>query len=617
MEAEPKEEIPRASIYSREKVPTVIQMEATECGAACLCMILAYYDKYVPLEEVRVAAGVNRSGASTNGILIAAREYGLLAEAHLVDLEGLYEMPLPLIAFWEFKHFVVIEGFSKDEVYINNPSIGPCRITYEELNHAFTGLVSLFTPGADFVKSGSPLSIGQVFLGAIKRAKLPFFYAFLTGLCLVIPGLAVPAFTQVFIDNILVNHIYSWEGWFFFVMGLTLLLTLLLKFLQLRLLSRLYIQLSTAFSSEFFYHILRLPYFYYLRRFHGETAGRMRLNENVAKTLSSTLTGMGIDVVVAVIFGLAMFYYDSLIALFGMAIVAGDILLLSYLYSSREAAYTSFLQTNVKSLSYSVGALRSMESIKLAGAESNFFSNWAGYYTKAQNALQAIGKIDIYSGILPEFLKNLTLIMILSFGAWRVMHGYLTIGMLMALVILMDNFISPITRLVNFNQVIQLLKMDTARLKDTLNSPVDPTLTQAEKNEDRFSREVPYTKLKGSIELKNITYGYEQTEDPILININLKITPGTYIGVVGASGSGKSTLAKIISGLIEPWEGEVLFDHKPRNELPRACSSIRCRWWSKRHTSFQGASKRILLFLILSLPRMRLFGRQEKPASTI
>ena len=563
-------EIPRAPFYRRERVPTVIQMEGVECGAACLCMILAYYEKYVSLEELRVACGIDRSGASLNGIMSAARMYELFTEGHLIGLEELYKMPLPLVAYWEFKHFVVIEGFSKDEIYINDPARGPYTISYDHLNRSFTGLVSLFTPSVNFVKSGHPYSIAWVLLQALKRAKIPFFFAFLTGLCLVIPGLAVPAFTQVFIDNILVNHIYSWEGWFFFVMGLTIFLTLILKFLQLRVLSRLYIQLSTAFSSEFFYHILRLPYFYYLRRYHGETASRMRLNEGVAKTLSSTLTGMGIDVLVAVVFGFAMFYYDPMIALFGMVIIAGDILLIKYLYSSREVAYTCFLQTNVKSLSYSIGALNSMESIKLAGAESSYFSRWAGYYTKVQNVLQTLGKIDIYSGVFPEYLKTLTLIMILSFGAWRVMHGYLTIGMLMALVILMDNFISPITRLLNFNQVIQFLKLDMIRLNDVLNNPMDPVLARTKTEEKRLIGEFPYSKLKGSIELKNITYGYSKTEDPILKNINLKITPGTYVGIVGASGSGKSTLAKIISGLVEPWEGEVLFDHTPLKQLPRS-----------------------------------------------
>ena len=212
-------EIPRAPFYRRERVPTVIQMEGVECGAACLCMILAYYEKYVSLEELRVACGIDRSGASLNGIMSAARMYELFTEGHLIGLEELYKMPLPLVAYWEFKHFVVIEGFSKDEIYINDPARGPYTISYDHLNRSFTGLVSLFTPSVNFVKSGHPYSIAWVLLQALKRAKIPFFFAFLTGLCLVIPGLAVPAFTQVFIDNILVNHIYSWEGWFFFCDG--------------------------------------------------------------------------------------------------------------------------------------------------------------------------------------------------------------------------------------------------------------------------------------------------------------------------------------------------------------------------------------------------------------
>lgn len=565
-----KKDIPRAPYYRREIVPTVVQMEAVECGAACLSMILRYYGKHVTLEELRSACGVTRDGASVLGVLKAAQTYGLLAEAHLMDLEDLYDMPLPLILYWEFRHFVVVEGFSREGVFINDPAVGPYTITYDQLNRSFTGLAMLFDLSLTFEKTGVARNTFEIITKLIRRATIPFSYAFLTGLCLVVPGLAVPAFTQFFIDTILVQRNFSFGAWFLFAMGLVVILTVLLKALQQRVLSRLYIQLSTLYSSEFLWHILRLPYFFYVQRYSGEIANRMALNETVSKTLTTRLISMVIDVTVAFVFGVAMFYYDPLIAAFGIAIIAADFWLMRYLYRSREDAYYYYQQTSSKSLSYSINALKGMETLKSTGMEYIYFSRWAGYYTKALNAMQEIGKKDVYAGVFPAFLQLLSLIMILSFGTWRVINGELTIGMLMALVILMENFTEPITRLVNYNQIAQLLKIDTARLDDVLKNPIDNVLVQAEQDESKLVKEITYPKLKGTVEVRNVTFGFDRTADPFLLNINCLITPGTYVGVVGSTGSGKSTLAKIIAGLVEPWEGEILFDHIPKNQVPRS-----------------------------------------------
>jgi ABC-type bacteriocin/lantibiotic exporter with double-glycine peptidase domain len=248
-----QKDIPKALFYRRKRTPTLIQMEATECGAACLGMILAHYGKHVSLDELRHTCEITRDGASIISIISAAEGYGLIADVHTVDLEGLYNLPLPLIAHWSFRHYLVIEGFSREKVFLNDPSLGPYTISYEELNRAFTGVAVVFAPGVNFKKSGRPKSMTEVVLGMIKQAKIPFGFAFLTGLCLVVTGLAVPAFTQIFIDNILVNSVYSGSEWLFSAMFFFVLITVILKFLQLRVLNRLYIQLSTfSFTRIFF-----------------------------------------------------------------------------------------------------------------------------------------------------------------------------------------------------------------------------------------------------------------------------------------------------------------------------------------------------------------------------
>lgn len=563
-------DIPKSPYYKRVKTPTVIQMEAVECGAATLCMILGYYGKFVSLEELRIACGVSRDGVNALSILKAAENYGLQGEGYSLELEDLYDMSLPMIAFWNFEHFVVIEGFTRDHVFINDPATGPARISYDELDLAFTGLVLTFETTPQFVKSGKPPSVLEVLFQRVKEVKFSLLFAFLTGLCLVIPKLSLSAFTQIFIDNILIGRIFSWQNWFLFGMAFVIFLTFTFSFLQQWVLSRLFMKLSIQYSSDFLWHALRLPLSFYQQRYSGEIANRMSLNDSVSHTLTKQLTEIIIDAMVAIIFGLAMFYYDYLIALIGMVMMLANAFLIRYLYRSRSDAYVYYQKTLGKSIAYSMGALKSIETIKSTGVEHKLFSRWVGYYTKNINALQELGSKDILSGVIAPLLETLTMVIVLGLGAWRVMNGYLTIGMLMALRILMQNFMGPVVRLINFSQSTQLLQSDISRLNDVLKNPLDPSLSPKEENHDvaalpSFSS----LKLKGDVELRNVTFGFNPLADPVLSHIDFRMTQGTSVAIVGPSGCGKSTLAKIIGGIVVPWEGQMLFDHFPRNDLPR------------------------------------------------
>ena len=562
--------IPRCPYYIRVKVPTVIQMEAVECGAAALCSVIAYYKKFITLEQLRIDCGVTRDGVSAFGIKQAAEKYKLLADAHSVELEELYNLPLPLIAFWNFAHFVVIEGFSRDKVYIMDPAIGSLSISYEDLNANFTGLVILFEPGMDFIPSGQSVSFIDSLVGVFKREPSSFIYASLVGLGLVLPQIALPALSQIFIDNIIVGHIYNWLEWLLFSMCLIIALIFGLKFLELNILSRLFIKLTTTTAGEYLWHILRLPYTFYLQRYPGEIANRIVFNENAYKNIATQLSALVIDAAAAAFFGIVMFYYDVWIALFGLSMIAADLILMRYLYLYRLDSYYYFQQTISKSIAYSMTALESIESIKSISNEFSIFSRWAGYYTKALNASQIMGTRDIYAGTIPAFLQMLTGITVICFGAWRVIHGSLTIGMLFAMTLLMQLLMAPVTRLVNFIQLAQFIKVDIARLNDVLDHPIEGSLVKAEKEDEVLMSSFPYPKLKGSLEIKNISFGYDKTGDPILRNIDLSISPGSMVGIIGKTGSGKSTLAKLIVGLFEPWKGCIEFDNKPRKELPRS-----------------------------------------------
>lgn len=571
MPKQKKVEIPKSPHYRRIKTPTLIQMEAVECGAAVLGIVLAYYGKFVPLEELRVTCSVSRDGANALSILQAAHYYGLDCEGYNLELQDLYDMPLPLIAFWNFEHFVVIEGFSKDCVFINDPAVGPHRITYEELDQSFTGLALVLEPKASFVKSGKPINTFTLLANRIKEAKIPFFFAFLAGLCLVLPKLALAAFTRIFLDDILLNHIFSWKNWFLIGLFFVAVFNFVFTFLQQLALGRLFIKLTIDYCSNFLWHILRLPLKFYYQRYGGEIANRMVLNYRVATTLTTHLAYIFIDSIVVFIYAIVMFYYDALIAGIGIAMIFGNLILIRYLVRSRMDAYAYFQQITGKGISFTIESLKNFETIKSTSTQHKLFSRLMGFSTKSIIALQTLGSRDVLSGVVSPFLQMLTTIAVLGVGAWRVIEGYLTIGMLMALYILMQNFMDPIVRLVGYLQTTQLLQTDIARLDDVLKNKLDDNLVIEEKNEHLAGQKFEHSpKLQGNLELRDITFGFNFFVDPILSDINLSIAPGQSVAIVGPSGSGKSTLAKVIVGLLKPWRGEILFDHMPRETLPRS-----------------------------------------------
>lgn len=555
--------VPRAPFYIRVKTPTVIQMEVVECGAASLGIILGYFGKYVTLEELRTACGVTRDGVNALSILSAAENYGLKCEGFRLELEELYDMPLPLIAYWNFEHFIVIEGFSREGVFVNDPAFGPMTITYEELDSSFTGLALTFSLTDKFVKSGKPESVISGIVNRLKVQKTAFLFSIIVGFCLIVPKLALPAFAQIFIDEIFVNQSFTWQNGFLLSMAVIAVIALSFEFLQFLTLGRLFIQLSIDFSYKYFYHVLRLPIGFYAQRFSGEIANRADINNSVAQMIFQKLAILIIDVMMVIFFGVIMFYYDPLVAALGISMTLCNLAIMSYLFRSRKDAYASFQQSVGKSMGYAIGILGNIETIKAASSEYKTFNRWAGYYTKTLNAQQIIAKKEVIAGAIPTFLETLTTIAVLGLGSYRVISGSLTIGMLIALRILMANFMSPITRLVDFSQQIRLLQVDISRLDDVLKNPIDPVLVREEEETEIF-------KLQGEVEFKNVTFGFNPLSDPILSDVSFKLTPGQSLGLVGPTGCGKSTIAKLLAGLYEPWSGEIVFDGISKKELARS-----------------------------------------------
>ena len=553
--------IPRSQ-RKRLKTPTVLQMEAVECGAASLGIVLHYFGRYVPLEELRLACGVSRDGSNALNLVKAARGYGLQAKGlRRSNIKGLLNLSLPMIVFWKFTHFLVVEGFGKDRVYINDPATGPRTITLAEFDESFTGIVLVMEPGPDFEKGGHPFSLIPALRHRLTGSRFGVLYVLLASLFLVIPGLVVPVFLRVFVDDVLVGG-RNWITPLLVGMGMAAILTAILTGIQQMYLLRLETKLSLSGSSRFFWHILHLPVEFFTQRYAGDIALRVQVNDRVAQLLSGDLATAAISLLLAVFYALLMLQYDALLTVIGIVVAGLNILALRYISRHRVDANRNLLQERGKLAGTAMDGLETIETLKATGAESDFFARWAGFQAKAMNGEQRLGYLTQMLAVVPPFLQIITITLILVIGGLRVQSGLLTVGTLVAFQSLMLNFMQPITRLINLGNRLQEAEGDMNRLDDVLSYPVDPLAADTDGIEMT-------ARLEGYLELRDLTFGYSRLADPLLADFSLSLKPGQRVALVGTSGSGKSTVAKLVAGLYQPWEGAILFDGNPRDAIPR------------------------------------------------
>lgn len=556
----------------RRRTPTLLQMEAVECGAAALGIILGYYGRVVPLAQLRQDCGVSRDGSKASNILNAATSYGMKAKGFKAELEQLLEMSCPLIVFWNFNHFLVVEGYNKHRVYLNDPASGPRHVSIEEFSNSFTGIVLVLEPGTEFKKGGRKPSLISALWQRLRFSLGALFYCVLAGLLLVIPGLAMPTFSQIFVDNILIERRQEWLSPLILGIFITAAVTGLLTLLQLQALRRMRIKLSVGMSSQFLWHILRLPVSFYDQRFAGEISSRVNLNDSLANILSGRLATTAIAVVTVIFYAVVMWQYDRVLTCIGIAFVLINLLALQWVSRQRIDANMRLQQDQGKVAGVAISGLQSMETLKASGLESDFFARWAGYYAKSVNSQQEMDITNQTLGVLPSFLTTISNMLLIAVGGLRVMEGHLSIGMLIAFQGLMQQFLLPVNNLISLGSDLQKVEGDITRLDDVLRNTTDP---QVDRQVQPISKNPqatvlqPVVRLQGYVELRDITFGYNRIGKPLIANFNFTLKPGQRVALVGGSGSGKSTVAKLIAGLYEPWQGEILFDGQPRTQIPR------------------------------------------------
>ncbi len=541
------------------KTPTVYQMEATECGAASLAMILAYYGCYVPLEKLRIDAGVSRDGCNARNVVRAARKYGLEGKGYSCGIRQLLLLDGPCIIHWNFNHFVVYEGIRGGHAYINDPGVGRRKLDVKELDQGFTGIVLTFEKTPEFRASHKRSSIDGFLkrrMGGERRSLLALL---LLGALLLFAGIVTPIMNQIFVDDILIGGNHSWIGPFLMGMVLVAVYRILFGWMRERLLMNLQSKLSVMTGYRTIRHLLRLPISFFEQRYAGDIVSRVDGNENINEYLTGSLAEAVLNLVLSVFYLILMMLYNPVLALLGALGGATALTVHSVCGRALACLSTKLQQDSGKLTGTLYAGINLTGTLKAAGAENEYLSRILGYCARASVAEQEIGSRSQVLAQIPQLLSQMIDVLVLMVGGIFVIHGKMTAGELTAFLTLLGSFMSPVTELLSLFRQNQLLQADMFRVED---------LESYEESELFHTSSLQQSTEKlTSCEARNVTFGYSPTEPALIQNLSFTLEAGCSIAIVGTSGSGKSTVSKLISGLLRPWSGEILLNGIPMEQL--------------------------------------------------
>lgn len=546
----------------RAKVPVVMQLEALECGAASLCMVLAYYGKWIPLEQVRADCGVSRDGSKALNILKAARSYGMNTQGYRYEPEQLRKNGrFPCIIHWNFNHFVVLNGFRGEKAYINDPAKGTYSVSMEQFDKSFTGICIFFEPSETFVADGRPKSTWSFIKKRMVGTGTAVTFVVLTTAITSLMGIINPAFSRVFLDRLLTGRNPEWLYPFLLGIALMTAVTLIVAWVQAVYALKLKGKLAIVANSSFLWHVLRMPMTFFSQRMAGDIAMRQSLNEGIASTLISTFAPLVLQAGMMVFYLVAMLRYSVLLTAVGLISILVNLSLAQIISRKRINVTRVQMRDAGKLAGATVAGIEMIETIKASGAENGFFEKWAGYQAGLNTQTVKFAKINHYLGMVPQLVSSLTATAILMLGVYLTIQGQFTVGMILAFQGFLSNFTGPASSFIGAGQTIQEMRTNMERIEDVMEYPTDV-------NYDSILNEAcEYSKLSGEVVMKDVTFGYSKLNPPLIEDFNLKLKPGSRVAFVGPSGCGKSTLSKLISGLYQPWSGEILFDGKPIKDI--------------------------------------------------
>ena len=550
----------------RIKSPTVLQMEAVECGAASLAMVLGYFGRFVPLEELRTVSGVSRDGAKAGNLLKAARRYGLVAKGMQMEVDALSTLRPPAILFWNFNHFVVFEGFGNwlghRVAYLNDPASGRRKVPLSELDGSFTGVVLTFERGPGFERGGRPPNLVADLRGRYQRSGSALLLAVLATLFLVIPGIATPAFTRVFVDRVLSSGDSTVLAPLLAAIAATAALTIMLTVIQQGYLLRVESATAVRSSARIVRHLLRLPVAFFTQRNPADVAKRVSSNDTVAQILARDVATTMVNVVLVVGYAFLLWTYDVELTIVGVGMALLNVAVLDWVSRMRRDSVAKLRADRARLVATSYNGLQLIETMKATGAENDYFKRWSGFQAKVVSGQQQLGVPAALLSIAPTLLAALNSSLLLLIGGLRAIDGSISIGLLVAFQALVAQFSRPVSQLTNLGPKIQDLAADITRLKDIERFPPAAVFERDDPPVER--------RLDGGVVFEDVTFGYSPLARPLLTSLSFNVGPGQRIALVGGSGSGKSTVSRLIAGLYDPWEGCIRFDGQDRTQIPRS-----------------------------------------------
>ncbi|MBE6596560.1 MAG: NHLP family bacteriocin export ABC transporter peptidase/permease/ATPase subunit [Ruminococcaceae bacterium] len=549
------------------KVPVVMQLEALECGAASLTMVLAYYEKWIPLEQVRADCGVSRDGSNAKNILKAARSYGLIAKGYRYEPEELKEKgKFPCIIHWNFNHFVVLNGFKGNKAVLNDPAKGTYSVPMETFDRSFTGICLMFEPSESFEPGGKPKSVWKFAKQKLKGAGVAVTFTVITTVISSLIGIINPAFSRIFLDRLLTGKNPDWLMPFIYALVVLSVIQIVISFIQAVYSARINAKIAAVGNTTFMWKVLRMPMEFFSQRMAGDIQQRKSTNASIASSLVSTFAPLVIEAAMMVFYLVVIIRYSLMLTLVGISSILINMFMSRIISKKRVNLTRVQMRDSGKLAGATVAGIEMIETIKASGAEDGYFEKWAGYQANVNTQKVKFAKIDQYIGLIPQIVSALTNTAVLILGVYLTIDGQFTIGMVMAFQGFLGSFISPATQLISAAQTMQEMRTQMERIEDVMQYPTD-VIFEADEVLDENAE---YDKLSGSLEMRNVTFGYSRLSDPLIKDFNLTLKPGSRVAFVGTSGCGKSTLSKLISGLCQPWSGEILFDGKPMTEIDRS-----------------------------------------------
>ena len=546
------------------KVPVVMQLEELECGAASLAMLMAYYGKWVPLEQVRTDCGVSRDGSKAKNVALAAIHYGFQVKAFRYSPEAIRDQAtFPCIIHWNMNHFVVLDGFKGKYAYLNDPARGTVRVTMEEFDAAFTGVTITAVPGESFTPSGKPKSTLDFARKRLIGAGAAVAFVMLTTAISYLFGIINSVTSRIFMDRLLTGENREWLYPYISLLILLGIIQIVVAWAQAVYTLKINGKMAAIGSTSYMWKVLRLPMEFYSQRQAGDIQGRLSLNASIAGTLVNTFGPLLLNTTMMVFYLVLMLRQSTLLTLIGLFTLVLNIFMSRVISNKRINITRVQMRDSAKLHSTAASGISMIETIKSSGAENGFFQKWAGYQASVNTQSVKANKTEHLIGMIPAFFSSLANYAVLVLGVWLTMQGTYTLGGVLMFQGFLSSFMSPAKTLISAGQTIQEMRTQMERVEDVMEYPEDEAVREHETEGTELS------KLQGNLELKNITFGYSRLEKPLIEDFSLTLKTGQRVALVGSSGSGKSTVSKLVSGLYQPWSGEILFDGKPRNAYPR------------------------------------------------